>query len=410
MHYQRHITPLLEEALADTPAVLLTGPRQAGKTTLARQMVDRGYDYVTLDDELTRLSAQQDPVGFIRERGNMVIDEIQRAPELLLAIKMSIDDNRKPGRFLLTGSANILTLPKVADSLAGRMESFRLLPLSQSEIVGNPTNWIDFMFAESRPGKLTPISNTSLVELVCRGGYPEAVTRTTARRRQAWARQYLDAIIQRDVQDIGGVEKLAQLPRLVKALGHTAGQMCNYSRLAAELGIDGKTAAKYIGILEQIFLVSRIQPWSKNQLSRLVKTPKLQFLDTGILTALLDLTPEALMEDRDRYGHLLENFVVCELLKHNSFAERSYDILYYRDQSQVEIDVVIEDGLGNLLAVEIKASATVRKDDLKALTKLRDQCSNQFKKGILLYDGDQVAPLGDRLWAVPIASLWGLPA
>jgi predicted AAA+ superfamily ATPase len=165
MQYQRHISPLLKEALADTPAVLLTGPRQAGKTTLARQMVDHGYEYVTLDDELTRLSAQQDPVGFIQRRGHMVIDEIQRAPELLLAIKMSIDDNRKPGRFLLTGSANILTIPKVADSLAGRMETLRLLPLSQSEIVGNRVNWIDYMLS-STPGKLLVSPNTPLVELV----------------------------------------------------------------------------------------------------------------------------------------------------------------------------------------------------------------------------------------------------
>lgn len=302
-----------------------------------------------------------------------------------------------------------MTLPKVADSLAGRMETLRLLPLSQSEIVGNPVNWIDHMFAHAPPGKLSNTADTPLAELVCRGGYPEAVARPSARRQQAWARQYMDAIIQRDVQNIAGVEKLDLLPRFLKALGQTAGQMCNYSKLAAELGMDGKTAAKYIGVFEQIFLVTRLQPWSRNQLSRLVKTPKLQFLDTGILSALLGISPDTLAQDRQRYGHVLENFVLAELLKHKHFAQHPYDLHYYRDQSQMEVDIVIQNSLGSLLAIEVKASATVRKDDLRGLAKLREHGGKQFDKGIILYDGDQIAPVGDRLWAMPVSSLWSLP-
>lgn len=407
MHIKRHISQHIREALSDTPVVMLTGPRQAGKTTLARQLTDDGYEYLTLDDELLLLAAKEDPVGFIRGHDRMVIDEVQRAPQLLLAIKKSVDEDRRPGRFLLTGSANVMTLPKVADSLAGRMETLRLLPLSQSEIVGSHTNWLDAIFRLEIPKAYLLPDRESLPDIVCRGGFPEAVSRTTTSRRQAWASQYIDAIIQRDVQDIGGIEKLDQLPRLLKVLGHTAGQMCNYSRLAGEIGLDGKTAAKYVGVFEQIFLLIRIPPWSRNNLSKLVKTPKLQFIDTGLLSALLNLTPANLANDRQRYGYLLENFVASEILKHNTFAETRYDIMHYRDRNQNEVDLLIEDRLGNIAAIEVKAAATVRSNDLTGLKKLKDQLGSQFKIGIVMYDGDQLVSLGDRLWAVPVASLWG---
>lgn len=291
--YPRRIEPHIAEALQDTPVVLLAGPRQAGKTTLVRQIADQQrLRYLTMDDELTWLSAQEDPVGMIRSLDRAVIDEIQRAPKLLLAIKKSVDDDRRPGRFLLTGSANLMALPAVADSLAGRMETLTLLPLSQSEIESRAANWIDSAFAGRILKTARPAPGSRLIERVLRGGYPEAISREAPKRRAMWARQYIDALIQRDVRDVAGIEKLDQLPRFLRALAQTAGQMCNYAQLGGQVGLDGKTVSRYIAIFEQMFLLRRIDVWARNRLNRVVKTPKLQFIDSGLLATLIDLTTE----------------------------------------------------------------------------------------------------------------------
>ena len=406
--YSRTIEPRIEEALLDTPVVLLAGPRQAGKTTLVRQMAtQQGLRYLTMDDELTLLSAREDPVGMIRSLDRTVIDEIQRAPQLLLAIKKSVDEDRRPGRFLLTGSANLMALPTVADSLAGRMETLSLLPLSQSEIESHSANWIDHAFA-GQILKADPAAiGIDLIERVLRGGYPEAMARATAKRRVAWARQYLDALIQRDVRDVAGIEKLDQLPRFLRALAQTAGQMCNYTQLAGQVGLDGKTAARYTGVFEQMYLLKRIDVWARNRLSRVVKTPKLQFIDAGLLATLLGLTTEEVQLNRTRFGNVLETFVFGELLKHTSTAEGDYHLLYYRDADKFEVDVVIENAAGDLVCVEVKAAATVKESDLRGLRKLASIAGQQFKMGVLLYDGTETLPLGDRIWAAPLSTLWG---
>jgi predicted AAA+ superfamily ATPase len=405
--YPRWIGPRLAEAMADTPAVLLAGPRQTGKTTLARQVAAAGLRYLTLDDQLTLMSAREDPVGMIRSLDCAVIDEIQRAPQLLLAIKKSIDEDRRPGRFLLTGSANLMALPTVADSLAGRMETLLLLPLSQSEIEGRAVNWLDSVFAGQIPTPATVDNRNNLIERVLHGGYPEAMTRTTARRRIAWCRQYIDAIIQRDVRDVSGIEKLDQLPRFLRALAQTAGQMCNYSQLGGQVGLDSKTAAKYISVFEQMYLLKRVEVWARNRLNRVVKSPKLQFIDSGLLSTLLELTSEEVRQNRVRFGNVLETFVFGELLKNTTTADGDYHLMYYRDTEKVEVDVVIENALGQLVGVEIKAAATVQEGDLRGLKKLSGLAGDQFKMGVLLYDGDETLPMGNNIWAAPISTLWG---
>lgn len=405
--FTRRIEPRIAEAMADTPVVLLAGPRQAGKTTLVRQLAQGRLRYLTLDDDLTLLSAQQDPVGMIRSLDRAVIDEIQRAPQLLLAIKKSVDEDRRPGRFVLTGSANLMALPTVADSLAGRIETLSLLPLSQCEIEGRSTNWLDTVFAGQLPQPGSSSRADDLVGRVLRGGYPEAMSRSTARRRTTWARQYLDSIIQRDVPDVAGIERLDQLPRFLRALAQTAGQMCNYTQLAGQVGLDGKTAAKYVGIFEQMYLLKRVDVWARNRLNRVVKTPKLQFTDSGLLATLLDLTAQEVENDRTRFGNVLETFVFAELLKHTTTAEGDYRLMYYRDADKVEVDVVIENAAGQLVGVEVKATATVQESALRGLKKLSGLAGNSFKMGILLYDGDEIMPLGDRIWAAPLSTLWG---
>jgi len=393
--------------MTDTPVVLLAGPRQAGKTTLVRQVAEGALRYLTLDDELTLLSAREDPVGMIRSLDRAVIDEIQRAPQLLLAIKKSIDEDRRPGRFLLTGSANLMTLPTVADSLAGRMETLSLLPLSQSEIEGQSTNWLDSVFAGRMPQPGSSARAGDLAGRVLRGGYPEAMSRSTAKRRTAWARQYIDAIIQRDVRDVSGIEKLDQLPRFLRALAQTAGQMCNYTQLGGQAGLDGKTASRYVGVFEQMYLLKRVDVWARNRLNRVVKAPKLQFIDSGLLATLLDLTADEVEKDRTRFGNVLETFVFGELLKHTTTADGDYHLMYYRDADKVEVDVVIENAANQLVGVEIKAAATVRESDLRGLRKLAGLAGDSFKMGVLLYDGDETMPLGDGIWAAPLSTLWG---
>ena len=384
------------------------GPRQAGKTTLVRHIAaQQGLRYLTLDDGLTLLSAREDPVGMVRSLDRAVIDEIQRAPQLLLAIKKSVDEDRRPGRFLLTGSANLMALPTVADSLAGRMETLSLLPLSQSEMALRQANWIDQAFAGRLLQASTPAVGEALVERVLRGGYPEAVARPAGRRRTTWARQYIDALIERDVRDIAHIDKLDQLPRFLRALAHTAGQMCNYTQLGAQVGLDGKTALRYCGVFEQMYLLQRIDVWARNRLSRVVKTAKLQFLDAGLLASLLDLTAQEVAQDRTRFGNVLETFVFGELLKHSTTAQDDYRLMYYRDADKFEVDVVIENAAGQLVGVEVKAAATVKASDLRGLKKWAALAGPQFRLGVVLYDGTETLPLGDGLWAAPLSSLWG---
>lgn len=405
--YPRLLKARIAEAMADTPVVLVAGPRQAGKTTLVRQVATHTMRYLTLDDELTLLAAREDPVGMIRNLDRAVIDEIQRAPQLLLAIKKTVDEDRRPGRFLLTGSANLMALPTVADSLAGRMETLTLLPLSQSEMHGSTANWIDRAFAGEILSATRPLLGDDLIEAVLRGGYPEAVSRTTPRRRTAWGRQYIDAIIRRDVRDVAGIDKLDQLPRFLRALTQVAGQMCNYTQLGAQLGLDHKTAARYIGVFEQMYLLRRIDVWARNRLNRVVKTPKLQFIDSGLLSTLADVTPALVQQDRSRFGNVLETFVFAELLKHTTTADGDYRLLYYRDHDQHEVDFVIENAAGQLIGVEVKAAATVKESDLRGLKRLASVAGEQFMLGVILYDGSETLPLGEGLWAAPLSSLWG---
>lgn len=406
-HYSRLLAPRIVEAMKDTPVVLVAGPRQAGKTTLVSHMSNQEMQYLTLDDELTLLSAQEDPTGLIRSLDRAIIDEIQRAPQLLLAIKKSVDEDRRQGRFLITGSANLMALPTIADSLAGRMETLKLLPLSQGEIHQNPANWIDSVFADNIPAILNPIIGKELVETVLQGGYPEAISRTTSRRRTTWYRQYVDAIIQRDVRDIANIENLDQLPRFLSALVHVAGQMCNYSQLGAKVGLDHKTAAKYMGIFEQMYLIKRVNVWSSNHLKRMVKTPKLQFIDSGLLSSLETITPELITQNRTKFGPILESFIFGELLKLTTVSDDDYRILYYRDHDRYEVDFIIENRAGQLVGVELKAPATATQNDLRGLRRFKSVAKDQFKLGVILYDGTDTLPLGDGLWAVPISTLWG---
>ncbi|USJ27960.1 ATP-binding protein [Ensifer adhaerens] len=404
---QRKVRSMVETALSDTRVVLVAGPRQAGKTTLARQFSGTERPYYTLDDAGTLSAAKSDPVGFVRGLDRAVIDEVQRAPELMLAIKESVDRSDEPGRFLLTGSANLATVPAVADSLAGRMALISLLPFAQAEIRSTPGRFLDRIFAGEVPVIADGlVLGDDLVETVVRGGYPEVVRRTQPGRRTAWLEDYVALILDRDVRDIANIDQLGRLPRLLNVLAEHAGQLVNHSGFGSALGLSSVTAQKYVAILERLFLVRTLAPWSNNRLSRLVKTPKLHFLDTGLLATLREDDVNSIRKNKTRFGPLLESFVASELLKLASWSERRLSFSHYRTKDQIEVDVVVEDRRGRVVGIEVKASSTVKAEDFKGLRQLQEAVGDRFLHGIVLHDHDRVTPFGENLHAAPLSVLW----
>ncbi len=405
----RMIRPRIEAALADTRVVLVSGPRQAGKTTLARQFTRPGRPYFTLDNAATLQAVRSDPVGFIAALDGAVIDEIQRAPDLLLAVKESVDFDTRPGRFLLTGSANIATVPAVADSLAGRMETISLLPFAQCELARTPGRFLDALFNGKPLAALTVKPQRSgTLQRVLRGGYPDAVKRREDARRRAWYEAYVTQLMDRDAREAANLDHADRLARLLVILAEHAGQLVNHSGYGAALSLSSITAAKYVGILERLFLVTALQPWSSNRLSRLVKSPKVHFVDSGLLAMLRDGDAESFVQDRTRFGPILESFVFSELRKLASFGDTAYRFSHFRTRDGQEADIVIEDRRGRVVGIEVKASATVKADDFKGLKLLQEAAGANFVRGVVLYDHHQTVPFGERLLAVPVSALWAL--
>ena len=407
--YQRFALAAVKTSLSDTRVVLIVGPRQAGKSTLAKSLSSSARAYLTLDDPATLSSAKSDPKGFIRGLSTATIDEIQRAPELLLAIKESVDVDQRPGRFLLTGSANIMSLPTIADSLAGRMEVITLLPLSQSELAGKKPTFIELAFdGRTAPAK-SPIVGDELVEIVLSGGYPEVLARSTPVRRNKWCLDYVDAIIQRDVRDVAEVSRLGDMPRLMRMFAHHTAQITNSAEIGKSLTMDRKTVQRYLDIFSALYLTRAIEPWHNNQISRLSKSPKLHFLDSGLLASLRAASADTIRADRTSFGPLLETFVFGELLKQAGWlTERGILIHHFRTTTNKpdEVDFVLEDNKRRILGVEVKASATASASDFNGIRKLSEATKNRFSAGIVLYDGDKVLPFGDKMFAVPVSNLW----
>lgn len=408
--FPRYAEGAIREALADTRVVAISGPRQAGKTTLARKIAGRERTFLTLDDAAVLASARRDPNGLVRSLDTAVIDEIQRAPELLLAIKQSVDEDTRPGRFLITGSADLQAIPRTQDSLAGRIEVVPLFPLAQAEILGHPhpPRFIDAAFAGDvpRPPDATSFDPDDAVAAVLAGGYPDAVARRNERRRADWYRAYVSAILTRDLADLATLDKIARVPNLVEVLAHHAGDLVNWANLGGKLGLDAATVQRYVTLLEHLFLVRRVRAYSGNDLKRVVSTPKLHFLDSGLLAGLLGLEAGRLRLDRQPLGPVLEAFVFAELTKLAGWSDARPAIYHYRDKDQVEVDFVLEDAQRGVVGIEVKAAATVRDSDFKGLRRLQAHLGDRFRLGLVLYDGDRLLPFGERLVAAPLSTLW----
>ena len=406
--YPRFAEARLAEALADTPVALIHGPRQCGKTTLAQMAGEpRGYAYFSFDDDVTLGAALADPVGFVADLPRQaILDEVQRAPSLFTALKAAVDRDRTPGRFLLTGSANVLLLPKLADSLAGRLEILRLHPLAQCEMAARAPRFLDALFGAGFKIRKTERLGKDLAKRIVTGGYPAAVARPTPRRRAVWYRDYIETLVQRDVRDLARIASLDTLPRLLTlAAGQTA-RLLNVSDLAAPFQLSRPTIRDYMTLLARVFLLEELPPWHTNRLSRLIKTPKLHVTDTGVACALLGLDPEALKQDRGIMGQLTETFVYQELRRQASWRPEDLRFFHFRDKDGVEVDLVIERGANALAGVEAKAAATVTQADFRGLRKLKEAAGGRFAGGVVLYDGETSASFGDGLFAVPIRSLW----
>lgn len=407
MNFTRNSRPALDAALGDTPAVLINGARQVGKSTLAKTFLTSASRYETLDAALTLAAASSSPEAFVEGLGERVIvDEIQRVPGLLLAIKKAIDEQSRPGRFLLTGSANVMSLPRVADSLAGRIEVHTLWPLSQGEIEGRVEGFLDACFQGARMEAVQPIGWKDLVERMTAGGYPEAVKRSDPARRRIWFESLVTSLVERDLRELGNIEGLRQMPLLLQMLAARAGGLQSYAEVSRITQISVSTLKRYIGLFAAIFLHVELSGWYRNPEKKLLKSPKTYLNDTGLLCSLLGISADGLTADRNKAGPVLENFVVMELLKQRGWSHIRPRLYHMRTQAGKEVDIVLEAPDGRLVGIEVKSSGKVGMGEFAGLKAFSEMAGKSFVRGVVLHTGKETASFGSDLIAMPISAVW----
>lgn len=407
---RRNIEENVLEAVGQSRVVLINGPRQVGKTTLVRELIDFGQaaNYMTFDDISALSFARRDPAGFVGQfEGTTILDEIQRAPELFLPIKAAVDRNKRPGAFVLTGSANVFALPRLADSLAGRLQIVTLWPLSQGEIDGVKENFIDWVFRDeiSLP-RAFGVDRKEALARALRGGYPEVFDRKTEKSRRAWLDSYVTTLINRDVREIGNVRDLKDFPVLLHALAIRSGALLNLSDISRTVGIPHETLRRYMALLEALWLVVELPAWSSNLGRRLLRTPKITLNDTGLLAGILNLDQRRLNREPVYLGQLLESFVVMELRKQTGWNETPVGLFHFRDQKGAEVDIVLESAAGEIVGVEVKSTATPRAEDFAGLRYLQSMVGARFRRGVLLHTGDKAVSVSKDLYALPVSAVW----
>jgi predicted AAA+ superfamily ATPase len=409
--YQRYIAKPIIEALKDTPVILINGARQTGKSTLCRQLVEAGsFDgqIMTMDDPTTLSAAQADPLGFLQNLSpHVIIDEVQRAPELFLSIKKLVDDSRKGRRLILTGSADVMTLPQVADSLAGRIETHHLWPLSQTEILGKRSRFLDTLIATD--GRFQSHKNNwkDIIEAIRVGGYPEALQRETEGRKAKWFESYIGAVLQKDIRNLANIEGLTQIPNILQLIGTRVRSTVNLSDIARLSGVKNTTLQRYMALLEHVFLILKIPAWTPNIEGQFVKSHKIILNDTGLLCHLRGESVDSLMGNRTTAGAFLENFIVMEIIKLLSWSDLFLKAYHFSIHRGAEVDLVLEDRKKQLYGIEIKSTASVDQNDFKGLKRLAELAGKKFQRGIVLYGGEHmVGGFGENLQAVPLSAVW----
>lgn len=408
----RHAKPRVVEALADTRIVVIQGARQVGKTTLVQELVKEfGGRFESFDDELTLSVAAEDPAGFLTRDPErlLAIDEVQRVPSLILALKLVVDRDPRPGRFLLTGSANLLRLPTIEDSLAGRAEDIELHGFTQGELASHPERFIDRLLAGDRfLDHTSPLNRHHYLERATSGGYPEALSRPAGRRRNQWLDNYVNRIVARDAHDISNLQRIGEVPQILRILAARNSGELNMADVARDIGIPVRTLAPYLDLLETLYLIQRIPAWSTNVTKRVVSRPKVSFLDTGLAARLISVSAAGAAPDvsGELAGALLEGFVASELRRQLGWSEESVRIGHFRDQVAGEVDLVLETPDGRVAGLEVKATAAPTRKDAKGLVQLRDKLGNRFVAGLVLHTGMTSGSFGDRIAAVPLDVLW----
>ncbi len=388
--------------------LVLLGARQCGKTTLAKRLPGKDTEYRTLDDATARESAEADPEGFVeREKGMLIIDEVQRAPALLTAIKQAVDEDPHPGQFLLTGSTNIQSLANVQDSLAGRVANIRLRTLTEAEIGGRRPNFLDHAFKEEFEHGWRVYDRNQVIDIALRGGFPE-VLKFDAKARRRWHRDYIAALLQRDLRDIARIHRMEAMRELVRVMAAWSGKYLDVSAIGAGLSIQRPTLESYMNALESLYLVERVPSWTKTDYGRVGKRKKIFMTDSGLMASVLGWNSELVRKDPDRAGKLIESFVFNELAALVDRSDGTYELFHYRDREQREIDFLIEREDGALLGIEVKAAASTRKVDFKHLEWFRDNLAGKRPfVGIVLYAGKFAGSFGGGLWSIPFGAVWG---
>ena len=387
--------------------LLLCGPRQCGKTTLARQLESHSAEYRTLDDDTLREAASNDPQGFIKRRAKtLIIDEVQRVPALLSAIKKAVDENTTPGQYLLTGSTNIQSLPTVRESLAGRIAKIRLRPLVQGEIERTASGFIESAFKQTFSRGHTYYDRDAVLEFAFRGGFPEPML-LQDRGRRRWHIDFVNAILERDLNEITRIHRKNAMRELVHTLAAWSGKFLDLSAIGSGLSIRRPTIESYINALETLYMVERVYPWTKTDYARVGKQNRLFMVDSGLMTSLLGWKMEQVRLDSDRSGKLIETFAFNEIMAQVDSGDGRYELFHYRDREKREIDFLIEREDGVLLGIEVKAGSAVEKKDFNHMQWFQKNLArNGAFIGIILYTGEFPASFGNNLWAVPFSLLW----
>jgi predicted AAA+ superfamily ATPase len=407
--YRRNIKSKVLAALNDFPVILINGARQTGKTTLVRELMESKIvnRYETLDDVALLAAVRQDPVGFLNRISEpIIIDEVQRAPEIFLPIKQAVDSKDKPGMFILTGSANVLTLPKLADSLAGRMAIITLWPLSQGELSDQDEDFITHAFGDSFaiPDPV-PLSRDNLLQRIIVGGYPRSLAASSSANRTLWFQSYITQLLERDIRDLSQIKSVMEFPMLLRVLAARSSTLLNLAELSRSTGLQQDTLKRYHSLLQSLFLAIPQPAWTANIGRRLMKTPKTTLNDTGLLSHLVGTSERRLSQDNLLLGQIMETFVVNELRKQLSWSQTDAELFHYRDSNGNETDIVLENRSGEIIGIEVKAAATPRSDDFRGLERLSAATKGRFKRGVLLYSGDKFLSFGNH-YAVPVQSLW----